>query len=161
MLVEFRIQSTWCAAYLVRREASNIGKIQSFSAQGRRFSETAITFSQVAARHKNELGPNRPNDPSAVLTEITSTSGVNDEVEEAECAVEMAQKRISDATEQKAAKSRAILEVFGLLFASSSLAPVLWTPPLTLNTLEHELLPFSVWGILTIIGMLFIWRQRK
>lgn len=159
-LSEFRIQSTWLTAYRLNQRASDTPLVRANSKVGLQLLLDGQEFSQIRSRVGQRLGANSPHDATAIVDDIFRTSELAVEMDNAADALELARARIDFATQQHEAKSKSILEVFGLVFASAGLADLMFSLPIDSETISAELNQVIVWAVVTVVGIVFIFRQR-
>ena len=159
-LAEFRVQSTWLAAYNTAQFASSISTSDSASRRGRLLRQIGAEFTQVVSRQGQRLGPNSPQVPSRIVEVLIETSELSTEVETADQALEAAYARKQTADDRHNARGRRLIELFALIFASSGLAQLLFHLPLTFETISAQAPLFATWVLLNCVGIYLVLRQR-
>lgn len=159
-LCEFRIQSTWLTAYRLNQRASDTSLVRANSKYGLQLQLDGQEFTQIKSRVGQRLGANSPHDATVIVDDIFRTSELAEEMDNAADALELAKARIDFATQRHEAKSKSILEVFGLVFASAGLADLMFSLPINSQTFSADLGPFLVWAAVTLVGIVFVFRQR-
>lgn len=159
-LCEFWLQSVWLSAFSAAKTASNFNF---HKMNGRDYAWLNMT-QQSLKRMNNKLGlklnPNAPSDPSAVMNVIAISSDLAAELQNADEALEYAITQANYILNERNLMTRKLLEIFSLVFASSSLAPLLLPTPLSIQTIKQNTAMFIIWLALTVIGIMLIARQR-
>lgn len=159
-LAEFRVQSTWLAAYNTAQFASSISTSDAASRRGRLLGQIGAEFTQVVSRQGQRLGPNSPQVPSRIVEVLIETSELSTEMEAADQALEAAYARKQTADDRHNARGRRLIELFALIFASSGLAQLLFHLPLTFATISAQAPLFATWILLNCVGIYLVLRQR-
>lgn len=159
-LCEFRVQSTWLTAFTMNRRAADTPPVRATSPKGIQILTNFHDFSQIESRVGTRLGANSPHDATVIVEDIIRTSELEDEIARANGALELARARIEFATSQYEARGKQALEVFGLIFAAAGLAQLMFTLPISAETFKHDLIPFILWTLITLAGVVLVLRQR-
>ncbi len=160
-LCEFRVQSTWLAAYALNRISTNTPLVSSHSDQGMNLLLAGQEFSQITTRAVTRLGANSPHDATEIVENLVVTSELDQEIERANSAYARACERIEFATAKREDQGKKILEIFALIFAASGLAQLFFELPITQATFTDDVIPFLVWLIIVIVGVyVTLWQRR-
>lgn len=159
-LLEFRVQTTWTAAFYMSRFAAEISSQRSASKSHGELKSLSASFGHIVSRHDERLGPNSPEGPSEILDLLIDTSDLNSEIERARSSLESAKVLVEVAIDRYSSRSRKLLEIFGLLFASTSVGELLFPTPITVEVVKDYPFQIIMWAILNAIAIGLVARSR-
>ncbi len=159
-LCEFWVQSIWSAAFHAAKTASTFNSHALTIKDYSQLNITQQTLKRLSNKHGLKLNPNSPPDPSAAIKIISITSDLTEELRNADEALEYAIAQANYVLNERNMMTRKLLETFSLIFASSSLAPLLLPTPLSTKTISEHPFMFLVWVGLTLVGIMLVAKQR-
>lgn len=159
-LCEFRIQSIWLAGLYAQKFANDTNLSTLSIARYSILNIMQQNLKRLINQHELRLGPNASPDPSNIMLALTQSSEILKELKNADDALTYAINHGGYTLDERNATSRKMLEIFSLIFASSSLAPLLLPTPLNAQTINDNMTMFIAWLTLTLIGVYFVAKQR-
>ncbi|MFC6316736.1 hypothetical protein [Corynebacterium gerontici] len=160
-LCEFRVQSTWYAANCASEIAALSPETSNLNRRRMMIRLSQSAFERTRWLTERRLGANDPEKPKQILDQISATSDVQREVENAEAALSQALAHAELEIERRSAYGRKLLQVFSLIFASAGLAQVMLPLPITSEVFQEHLLAILIWLGMTLLGAVLVIRQER
>lgn len=148
--IEFRVQSTWLMAY----NLGNSTWVKKGAGVYRSTSEIEFLraeYSMMKVETLKRIGANSPEFETSVYNAVVRTSELEDELEKADKALEVAGFSAAVWERRKQRWSRITLELLALLFAASGFAELLFELPVTLEVVKSNVYAFTVWLLGTLV----------